>query len=543
MAVETPPGVGSAPGRRRLDPRWLPRALWRHPWLITAALSAVLLALPRTGGDLSAQEFHRWVFQAHDAVLWNDFWYSGHLLGGYSLLFPPLAELAGVRLLGALASVAAAAAAAPLFRAAGGPGPVTTGARLGGVWFAVGCLGPMVVGQVPFGVGVAFGLAALLAAREGHPWLAAGAALAASLTSPLAGAFLLMVALAWATEAGVRRTAPLGSAVAGLVAASVLGGGGFFPFPRQALAILLLFALGSVVLVRDLARPVRVALLLYAGSAVVIWAVHSPVGGNMGRLGALVGGPLAAAVLGSRRRWLTLGVVTLPLLAWQVWPGVTALQRSVGDPSDRAAYYSGLTGFLRTQDPAQGLVEVPALRQHWESYYVAKAFPIARGWERQIDLRYNEILYHPDLTAEQLHTWLVGTGVGLVALPDGPLDYWSTAEARILDAGQPWLRPVWSDAHWRVWRVTDSPGLVTGPAQLSELGVDSFRLAFAQPGSTVVRLHWSPWWQVTSGSACLRPGPGDWLTVQASEAGPVTVAARWSLTAAVRPAHSPNRCS
>ncbi len=287
----------------------------------------------------------------------------------------------------------------------------------------------MVVGQMPFGVGVAFGLAALLAATRSSPWLAAAAALAASLTSPLAGAFLLMAGLAWATEVGWRRAAPLASAVLGIGAASVLGGGGFFPFPRQALAILLLFALGSVVVVRDLSRSLRVGLLLYAGSAIVIWAVHNPVGGNMGRLGALVGGPLAAVVLGSRQRWRTLAVVALPLLAWQIWPGTTALQRSVGDPSDQPAYFTGLTDFLRTQDPGQGLVEVPALRQHWESYYVAKAFPIARGWERQIDLRYNEILYHPDLTADQLHDWLVRTGVGLVALPDAPLDYWSQAEA------------------------------------------------------------------------------------------------------------------
>jgi hypothetical protein len=406
----------------------------------------------------------------------------------------------------------------------------------------VGIFGNLVSGRVTFAVGVAFGLAALLAASRAHPWLAAAAALAASLTSPLAGAFLLMAGVAWATEVGVRRSAPLATAALGVAAASVLGGGGFFPFPRQALAILLLFALGSVVLVPDLNRALRVGLLLYAGSAIVIWAVHNPVGGNMGRLGALLGGPLAAAVLGSRRRWRTLAVVALPLLVWQVWPGATALQRSVGDPSDTRAYFTGLADFLRTQDPGQGVVEVPALRQHWESYYVAKSFPIARGWERQIDLRHNEILYHPDLTAEQLHTWLVADGVGLVALPDAPLDYWSQAEARLIAAGQPWLRPVWSDAHWRVWRVVDSPGLVTGPAHLTALGVDTFDLRFDRAGSSVVRLHWSPWWQVTSGAACLRPGPDDWTTVEASGSGLVSVAARWSITAALRPAHSADRC-
>ena len=124
-----------------------------------------------------------------------------------------------------------------------------------------------------------------------------------------------------------------------------------------------------------------------------------------------------------------------------------------------------MNSFLDTQDVARGRVEVPTLRQHWESYYVAQSFPLARGWERQIDLRDNDVLYQPDLTPDQLHEWLVSSGVGLVALPDAPLDYWARREAAIISAGQPWLTPVWSDAHWRVWRVSDSPGLLTGPAR------------------------------------------------------------------------------
>jgi len=36
-------------------------------------------------------------------------------------------------------------------------------------------------------------------------------------------------------------------------------------------------------------------------------------------------------------------------------------------------------------------------------------------------LRDNDVLYRSDLTADQLHEWLVGSGVGLVALPDAPL--------------------------------------------------------------------------------------------------------------------------
>ncbi len=406
----------------------------------------------------------------------------------------------------------------------------------------MGCVGALIVGQVPFAVGVALALAAWLAVMRRHPWWAAAAALAASLASPLAGAFLLMAALAWCLDIGVRRAAPLATAVAGIGLASLIGGGGFFPFPRRALLIVLIFVVGGLKLVPRRSAALRAGIALYGLSSIVVFLIHSPVGGNMGRLGALVGGPLAVAVLARRRLWKTLVVVAVPLLAWQLWPMTTAISRSTDDPSNQASYYAGLNAFLRTQDVADGRLEVPNLVQHWESYYVARAFPTSRGWERQIDLRYNEILYHPDLTAEQLHAWMLSAGVGLVAVPDAPIDYWSTREVALVDAGQPWLRPVWSDAHWRVWRVTDSPGLVTGPSTLTRLGVDSFTLSPNGSGPSLVRVHWSPYWRVTSGNACVAPGAQDWTTVDVRGTGPVVVTAKWSLTAAVRPSHAPSRC-
>ncbi len=375
-----------------------------------------------------------------------------------------------------------------------------------------------------------------------HPWWAAAAALAASLASPLAGAFLLMAAVAWCLDIGVRRAAPLATAVAGIAMASLIGGGGFFPFPRRALLTVLVFVLGGMLLVPRRWSALRAGIALYGVSSVVVFLIHSPVGGNMNRLGALVGGPLAVAVLARRRYWKTLVALAVPLLAWQIWPMSTAVARSTSDPSSHASYYTGLDAFLRTQDVANGRVEVPNLLQHWESYYVAKSFPLSRGWERQIDLRYNEILYHPDLTADQLHAWMLRAGVGLVAVPDGPIDYWSQREVALVRAGQPWLQPVWSDAHWRVWRVTDSPGLVTGTARLTRLGVDSFTLSPNGSGTTLVRVHWSPFWRVTSGNACVAPGAQDWTNVDVTGSGQVVVTAKWSLAAALRPTHAPTRC-
>jgi hypothetical protein len=534
VAVEARSEAQTA-GPRRTPPRPL-LLLVRHPWLGTAVACAVLLALPATGGDLAAQEFYAWLFRAHPTAVWNDYWYGGHLLGGYSLLFPPLAGLVGARLVGAVASVAAAAAANTLFTeaATGGGRTARRGAQIGSAWFAIGVLQPFVVGQLPFIVGLAFGLAALLAAHRDRHWWTAAAALAAGLSSPLVGAFVLMVALAWTVDAGLRRTAPLACAVVGLVMAAGFGGGGWFPFPRSSLVSVLIFCGLGLALVRRGYRAFRLALLLYAGAALLICTFHNPVGGNVARLGALVGGPVAAAVLGARRQWRTLAVLVVPLAAWQLWPLATAVDRSVGDPSSHPAYYAGLVDFLRTQDPGAGRVEVPTLRQHWESYYLPKVFPIARGWERQLDLRDNEVMYRPDLTREQLHDWLVSSGVGLVALADAPPDYWSRREVDLIAAGQPWLVPVWSDAHWRVWRVSDSPGLADNGSRLTRLNVDSFAVSVARLGASVVRIHWNPFWEVSSGHACLRRSPDDWTTVVTDGPGSIEVRAEWNLSAAIR---------
>lgn len=537
MALQTRSGAStSAP--RRSGVRAI-RVVAHHPWLVTAAVCLVLLLLPATGGDLAAQEFYAWLFRAHPTAVWNDYWYGGHLLGGYSLLYPPLAGLVGARVIGAVGAVAAAAAANTLFTEAAKDHirqarRARRAAQLASAWFAVGVLQPFVVGQMPFIVGMAFGLAALVAAHRDRPVWAAVAALAASLSSPLVGAFLLMVALAWTVDAGLRRTAPLTAALAGLVMAAGFGGGGWFPFPRSSLVSVLIFCVLGLAIVRRGYRSFRLALLLYGGAALVICTFHNPVGGNVARLGALVGGPVAAAVLGARGQWRTLAVLAVPLAAWQLWPLGTAVDRSIGDPSSRASYYSGLTGYLRTQDPGAGRVEVPTMRQHWEAYYVPKVFPLARGWERQLDLRDNEVLYRPDLTPEALHDWLVNNGVGLVALPDAPLDYWARQEGRLLAAGQPWLTPVWSDAHWRVWRVADSTGLADNGARLTRLDVDSFAVSVDRLGASVVRIHWNPFWRVSSGDACLRRSPDDWTTVVATGPGIVDVRAEWTLPAAVR---------
>lgn len=521
----TPDGLTGRP-RARQAARWAAGWAARHPWVLTAALCSVVLALPISGPDLAAQEFRTWLFRNHGALLWDNQWYSGHLLPGYSFLFPPLASMMGARVVGAIACVWAAAAADALL----GGARADRGHRLASIWFAIALVGELIIGQLPFAVGFALALTALLTAHRERPWAAAATALGASLASPLAGSFLLMAALAWLSQTTLRRVAPLATAAVGVLAAAMLGGGGSFPFPAISLLSVLVFVGLGLALAPRMPPALRWGLLLYGMSSIALFAVPNPAGGNATRLGALVGGPLAALTFGRQGRWRTLAVTAVPLLVWQMWPVGTAVAHAVDDPSSRPEYYTGLRAYLRTQDPGLGRLEVPSLRQHWEASYLAPVFPLARGWERQVDIRYNAPLYDPLLTPEMLHGWVLDSGVSLIALPDAPLDPWATREASIIAAGDlPWLELVYGDAHWRVWKVKDAVGLVTGPGQLTRLGVNSATVWFDHPGTVVVRVHWSAYWQVATGSGCVGQSPEGWLTVTSAEPGEVSVAALWSL--------------
>ncbi|HVB26430.1 MAG TPA: hypothetical protein VNE21_00805, partial [Mycobacteriales bacterium] len=479
------------------------------------------------GPDYAGQIFRTWLVRQAGYAVYDTAWYGGHVLLGYSLLFPILAAAVGTVTVGLLASVASAVLAARLVRG--------TGLRrsfAGVAWFSVGIAGNFLVGRFTFALGLAFGLAALLSLQHRRPWIALVAALLCGAGSPLAGLFLLTVPAALAAARRWRSGLPLLGATPGVLAAAVFGGGGRFPFLWTALlSVGALVGLGAAFSWRRW-PVVRWWLLVYGAGALAAFVVPNAAGGNVARLGALVGGPLAACLLADRRRYRLLGVLAAPLLIWQLVPVVGAWAGSSGDPSAKPTYYTGLLAYLGAQaapagaDGSSGLrVEIPPTRDHWEATYVAEHVLLARGWERQLDYGYNAVVYDPHLTAAELHGWLVGDAVSYVALPDAPLDPAAVPEAALLRAGDPWLRPVWHDRHWQVWKVLDPAPLVTGPATMSALGPESFVLRFARAGGSVVRLHYTALWRVVSGVACTEPTTQGWTRVVALQPGPVTIAA------------------
>jgi hypothetical protein len=422
-----------------------------------------------------------------------------------------------------------------------------------------------------------------LCARRERYLSALALAMLTSLASPVAGAFLALVSLAWALAArgGARRglpTRPLALALASLTPIALLAllfpEGGIQPFAPSSFYP----ALGGVVVIasllaRELAetrgglhsggarvdRVLLVGALLYAIALVLAYTVPTAVGGNAERLGALFAGPLAACALVPRHPRV-LAVLAPFLLYWQANAPVADFVAAAGDPAVHSSYYSPLLRELGKLDvgysaqPAR--IEVVPVDDHWEARWMAPHVALARGWERQLDDQRNALFYDRStpLTPGRYRSWLSEQAVSYVALPDASLDYSATAEARLLRgtgengrapalayAHPPgYLHEVWRSAHWRLFAVEGARPLAQPPAVLTQLGRDSFTLRAPRAGAYTARVRFTSYWALASGSGCLRRAPGDWTQIEARHAGDLHVVIRFSLARVFD--HGP-RCS
>jgi hypothetical protein len=529
------------------------------PWAIATLPAAVIglayvIAAPASS-DLAAAAYRSELFSRAGFTLWDNSWYGGHHLPAYSVLAPALGAWIGPQLLNALSMLAATALFALLID---GRFPARA-TRIAAIWFAVGTSVELLSNRVPFDLGLALGLGALLAARAARGRYARrGLALVlaglCALSSPVAGAFLALALLAWAL-AGPARAWPLGLTVAALAPIALLvlafPEGGSQPFVASAFYP----ALGAVLAIAALilreqrttagdppATALRVLLigaLLYATALLGAFLIPTAVGGNADRLGALLAGPLAACVLYPRRPLLLL--VLAPLLCyWQVKAPLTDFAAAASDPAVHASYYTPLLDELRALGVGYGSpptrparVEVVPTRNHSEARFLAPHVMLARGWERQLDQDRNGLFYDEatvPLTPARYRAWLSAEAVSYVALPDASLDYSGKGEARLLRGGElAYLREIWHAAHWRLFAVLGARPLAEEPAVLRSAGSDSFTISAPHSGNTTVRIRFTPYWAILGGHGCVSQAPGGWTEVQARRAGSVHVGIDFSL--------------
>jgi hypothetical protein len=229
------------------------------------------------------------------------------------------------------------------------------------------------------------------------------------------------------------------------------------------------------------------------------------------------------------------------LAFWQLAAPVRAVLNGEDDQSRYRAYFSPLVDFLEDNPQPPGRVEVVFTDAHWESADVAVHVPIARGWERQLDVGRNSLFYNDTLNPRTYRQWLEDNAVRWVALPDTKLDYSGRQEARLVTGGLPYLKLRWTAPHWRVYEVTSPHSLVTpeGSARIRalSLGAEQVRLAVDRPGSALVRVRWTPYW-VANGACVERDG--DWTRITAQRAGNIRLRIDFS---AVRVFERGRRCA
>jgi hypothetical protein len=461
---------GSANTQLPAELRTLAGVPWAVALLVAVPLALLYLILAPSAADLAAAAYRSNLFARAGFTTWDTGWYAahGHYLPGYSLLSPALGALLGVRVLLACSAVAASA----LFALIATRVFSLRAARLSAAWFALGVSVGLLSGRVPFDLGFALGLGAVLVMRR-QLVVALGLAVLTSVASPVAGAFLALAALGGALG-GVdpRRCLTLAAAALAPILLLTLAypEGGYEPFvpsafwPALAGVTVLALLLPRGPLSPHGWRAVRVGAALYALALIAAFAIHTPMGGNAARLGPLLAGPLLAGVLWEGRRALLLLLAPI-LLYWQLVTPIRDYRSIASDPSVHASYYAPLLTELRglvTHRPTDGadragghtIVEVPLTKAHWEATYLAghDRVELARGWERQLDTRYAPLFYRPTLTPSAYRAWLAENRVRYVALPDAPLDKAGRLEGMLIAHGTPYLREMWRSSHWRLYR-------------------------------------------------------------------------------------------
>jgi hypothetical protein len=500
-----------------------------HPLapVVGAALAAVVyLAIRPATADMAAHEFRAWLFDTEGMTIWNAQWYGGHHVLGYSMLFAPLAAWPGPAWVGALPAVAATAAFMPLARAAA-PSPAAATAA---TWlFGAGVLANVVIGRMPFTLGIALAVGAWLCVERRGAWtvVAAVLALACVLASPVAGAFLALAAAARVAGMGrpeLGRAAVLAVpvAVGGAAMALLFPEGGDDRFVATAFWPLLAVVVAATALLAPNRRALRIGALLYAVVLVGAFVIPSPFGQNAMRLSVLLGPALLllAPRAGAPRAAVAGVVIALVYLQWL--PAVRAVAEAHGDPSTAAAFYADPRAFLAGVVQPGERVEVAFTHNHWEAAHLATVVPLARGWERQLDEKANPLFYDGrPLTAGRYHRWLRESAVRWVALPDAPLDYSAEAEARLLERGAPFLRLARESNGWRIWEVRDAEPPASGGARVTAADPAGFEVETGGP--TIVRQRYTRWWR--SEAACVSRAPGGWTRVTPVRTGRVRVRA------------------
>jgi hypothetical protein len=484
------------------------------PVLVGAVIAAAYLLAPPMGADLSAQIAWADFAESHWPALLDLRWYGGINPLGYSLLTPPVMALLGVRLVTAVGYLAGVVLVAALLQRTHARRPVT-----GGVVAAICLTGNLASSRTTFILGLAVAVAAVLALACGRPRLSVLLALLTPLTSPVAGVFLALAGVALVLSGRRRAGAWLTLSAFGptILMGLLFGNGGTMPFAPTQAALTVLASLIVAVACRGV-RVVFWGAILSAAMVAVAYLIPNPLGSNAARLTELLGpAALVAVSLLSTR---IVALLTVLVVGLQPMFYVDEV-RDRGDPALDPAFYAPLIQQLEERG-ITAAVEVVPMRRHGESAFVAPVAPLARGWLRQVDVGRNPLFYDGSLDPANYRWWLDDNAVSWVALARGDHDWAAGQEAALIRGGLSYLRPVWADQTWTLYRVEDPLPVVSLPGRQVSRDTTSLTVELPAAGEYDLRVRWSRWLSASSG--CLEPGLGGWTRIVVAEPATVRLA-------------------
>ncbi|HZC71919.1 MAG TPA: hypothetical protein VE442_14600 [Jatrophihabitans sp.] len=415
---------------------------------------------------------------------WFGWFAGGTTPGNYSVLTPYLCAAISTELVAALSAVAVCGLVSVLVR---GTPRAEAAAAVG----ALAVVFNLWSGRVPFLLGAVPGVGALIAVRHGKRAATLVLTLLAVLASPVVGAFVALGLSGTFLTTRTKAYRPIityaiGTAAVALVASALAFG---TPGPEP-ISLWLLLQMAGGLLALWIAGPpdhVRTTMGVTVLAIIVLWAIPNGLGANLARF--IWFGLAVAVVALSVRAPRIAAFAVIPVLIGGISTVVDLA--NAARPVSSVAYYDTLVERLDAwADLRDYRVEVvnhgaragdDALLQHaW----------LARGWETQEDLALNKALEEDPLDPVTYKVWLDNNAVGYVALPSSSVGGYP--EYDLVNSGAPtYLKLMWHDADWRLFRVEDPTPIVGVPASVVAHDQKSLTIRVRRAGNVPVRVRWS----------------------------------------------------
>ncbi|MER5715024.1 MFS transporter [Streptomyces sp. NPDC002132] len=504
---ETAPEPTAAPGGVAERSRaWCRRHLVLSVTLLSGLLHVIwFFTFANSGGDLAAQDAWAEFVGRHPDSAYNLAWYGGMHPVSYSVVSPYLMSVLGVRTTMMIAgTISAGLLTLILLRCRPVRDPLPP--ALAGVF---GLLCNAISGRVTFGLGTMFALGAVAVVFcWPHRWrykrwakalCAAPLAALATMGSPVAGLFVGLVAVAMFLQKRRPGAWALGLAPAVVVALSAW----LFPFSGTqpmlfgSTVLPILFSVVVYVAVPRDWTTVRITAAVYGTAVLLVWIVSSQIGSNITRLPMLFAGVVLMAALPfaapKTRKWYAIVLTTAVFVGFVGFKTVDDIIHTTPRAS-WARELAPLVNELQEVGAERGRVEVVPARSHREASALAPYVNLARGWNRQADMKRNPLFYDDTLNSANYHQWLQRWAVHFVVLPkDEPDGDGGQRERALLQRGLPFLEQIWGDANWQLFRVKDPASLAEPNAVVQRAAQGELTVDVRKAGRVLIKIPYSPW--------------------------------------------------